>query len=160
MINETDKTCCFSGHRKIPPEDFNEIFKRLETMIIRLIKVGYVNFCSGGALGFDLLAAQKIIGLRKVYPQIKLLLILPCENQSEYWKNEEQELYTQIKLAADEIIYTSKTYFRGCMHKRNRCLVDSSSAFVCYLTEEKGGTAYTVKYARSKKLCIYNVAEK
>ena len=46
------------------------------------------------------------------------------------------------------------------MHKRNRHLVDNSSICVCYLTENKGGTFYTVEYAKSKNLKVINIADK
>lgn len=84
MVNCESKTCCFTGHRKIPPENFDEISRRLENMIIQLIENGYVCFCAGGALGFDMLAAQTVIKLKMMYPYIKLILILPCKNQAEY----------------------------------------------------------------------------
>lgn len=48
---------------------------------------------------------------------------------------------------------------RGCMHKRNRHLVDNSSACISYLTENKGGTFYTVNYAKSKGVEVINIAE-
>lgn len=50
-------------------------------------------------------------------------------------------------------------YTRGCMHKRNRHLVDNSSACISYLTENKGGTFYTVNYAKSKGVEVINIAE-
>lgn len=159
MANCKLKTCCFTGHRKIPPENFEEISRRLENMIIRLIEIDYVYFCAGGALGFDMLAAQTVLKLKMVYPYIELILMLPCESQAEYWKKEDKIMYEDIKEKADKVVYTSKSYFRGCMHNRNRYLVDNSSYCICYLTRETGGTAYTVQYAKEKQLTIYNVAK-
>lgn len=72
--------------------------------------------------------------------------------------NEDREVYEDIKQKADKIVYTSKEYSRGCMHKRNRHLVDNSRC-ICHLTENKGGTFYTVNYAKSKNLQIINVVE-
>ena len=43
------------------------------------------------------------------------------------------------------------------MHKRNRHLANNSSVCVCYLTEESGGTFYTVNYAKQKGLEIINI---
>ena len=43
--------------------------------------------------------------------------------------------------------------------KRNRHLVDNSSACISYLTENKGGTFYTVNYAKSKGVEVINIAE-
>ena len=45
------------------------------------------------------------------------------------------------------------------MHKRNRHLVDHSSICVCYLTEDRGGTAYTVNYAKKQGLKVINLAD-
>ena len=97
--------------------------------------------------------------LRKQYPYIKLILVLPCINQANSWSYEDREVYEDIKQKADKIVYTSKDYSRGCMHKRNRHLVDNSSACICYLTKNKGGTFYTVNYANSKKVRIINIAD-
>ena len=49
--------------------------------------------------------------------------------------------------AADKVVYTSQDYYSGCMHKRNRHLVDNSSRCICFLNEKTGGTFYTVNYA-------------
>lgn len=160
MINCKLKTCCFTGHRKIPPENFEEISRRLETALIQLIEKGYMYFGAGGALGFDTLAAQTVFKLKTVYPHIKLILVLPCESQAKHWEKEDRMIYEDMKAKADKVVYTSKAYFRGCMHKRNRYLVDNSSSCICYLTKEAGGTSYTVHYAKENMLTIYNVAEK
>lgn len=155
-----EKTCCLTGHRKILPENFEEISRRLEKMLIQLIEKGYMYFGAGGALGFDTLAAQTVLKLKTVYPYIELILVLPCESQAKRWKKEDKMTYEDIKAKADKVVYTSKAYFRGCMHKRNRYLVDNSSSCICYLTKETGGTAYTVNYAKEKMLTVYNVAKK
>ena len=111
-------------------------------------------------MGFDTLAAQTVLDLKSEYPQIKLILVLPCLSQSSRWNGQEQMVYEYIKSRADKVVYTSRDYTRGCMHKRNRHLVDNSSACICYLTDESGGTAYTVEYAKRNKLRVINIAEK
>lgn len=122
-----------------------------------LIQAGVTTFLTGGALGFDTLAARTVLRLKEQYPCIGLHLVLPCLSQTRGWRTEDAMEYEAIKAQANSVVYTSKTYTRGCMHKRNRCLVDSSSVCVCYLTKDKGGTAYTVSYARSKGLSIISV---
>ena len=148
MIDCKSKTCCFTGHRDIPQENLKGISLSLEKTLVDLIEKGYRYFGAGGALGFDTLAAQMVLKLKIMYPYIKLILVLPCENQAEHWKAENKIIYEDIKSKTDKAVYTSKTYFKGCMHKRNRHLVDNSSSCVCYLTTEKDGTAYTVHYAK------------
>lgn len=72
---------------------------------------------------------------------------------------EDIEIYESIKKQADNVVYTSEEYMRGCMCKRNRHLVENSSACICYLTENKGGIFYTVTYFLVKGLEIVNIAK-
>lgn len=153
-----ERTACFTGHRTIPFLQRRKIEKRTEEALIEAIKQGYRFFGTGGALGFDTLAAQTVLRLKKTYPQIKLILVLPCLSQTRGWRPEDIAEYERIKAAADKVVYTSQEYTRDCMFKRNRHLVDNSSLCIAYLTENTGGTAYTVDYARSKGLIIRNVA--
>lgn len=110
-------------------------------------------------MGFDTLAAKTVLDLKKDYPDIKLILVLPCRNQTRGWKEKDIETYESIKAQADKVVYTSEQYFRGCMQKRNRHLVDNSNMCICYLTTDDGGTAYTVAYAKKQNLRILNVAD-
>lgn len=132
--------------------------KRLEKVIEESIQTGYLYFGAGGALGFDTLAANTVIKLRTKYPDIKLILVLPCKTQTRGWKQSDIEEYERIFKAADKVVYTSENYFSGCMHKRNRHLVNNSSLCICYLTEDNGGTFYTVNYAKQNGLSIVNIA--
>ena len=68
------------------------------------------------------------------------------------------EEYNRIMKAADKVVYTSQDYYNGCMHKRNRHLVDNSSLCICYLNSNTGGTAYTVDYAKSVGCRVSNIA--
>ena len=153
------QTCCFTGHRIIPSGMEQKLFRVTEKVVENAIKSGYRYFGVGGALGFDTIAALVVLKLRESYPSIKLILVLPCLNQTRGWSTEDIEIYENIKKQADKIVYTSKEYTRGCMHKRNRHLVNNSSLCICYLTEEKGGTYYTVKYAQENQLAVVNVVE-
>ena len=155
-----EETCCFTGHRKIPEEEREQLARRLEATVEELIRAGVRYFVAGGALGFDTLAAQTILKLRTQYSQVKLILVLPCETQTRGWPEEDVRIYEEIKKAADKVRYTSVEYTRGCMHKRNRHLVDHSGVCVAYLTESRGGTAYTVDYARKNGVPVINLGEK
>lgn len=153
------KTCCFTGHRDIPESRKAEIVIKLEKTIVSLIQSGYLYFGVGGALGFDTVCAQTVLRLRKSYPQIKLILVLPCLSQADRWAPSDKATYQEIMDQADKVVYTSQEYTRDCMFKRNRHLVSYSSVCICYLTRRYGGTAYTVDYARKHGLRIINLAE-
>ena len=154
------KTCCFTGHRRIPENQRDDIAKQLEDTIVSLIQSGYLYFGAGGALGFDTICAQTVLRLRQRYPKIKLILVLPCVSQADKWRPEDAAVYQEIIKQADKVVYTSQEYTRDCMFKRNRHLVDNSSVCICYLEKATGGTAYTVEYARKRGLRIINLAEK
>ena len=152
-------TCCFSGHRKIPAEDISKAKERLRVSIVSAIHEGYRYFGTGGALGFDTLAAQTILSLKKTYPQIRLILVLPCQKQTHGWKTVDVAVYECIYRSADKIVYTSKEYYEGCMLKRNRHLIEHSSLCICYLTNEHSGTGYTIRYAKQRALRVINLAD-
>jgi Uncharacterized protein conserved in bacteria len=154
-----NQTCCFTGHRKIQKSEIKEIQKSLEKELIKLISQGVKYFGAGGALGFDTLAAQTVLKLKKKFPQIKLIMVLPCKGQEKYWSEKEKTEYASILKKADKIVYTSEHYHQSCMHVRNRHLVDNSNYCIAYLNQTKGGTAYTVNYAKQKGLQITNTAK-
>lgn len=158
MSSMQKRTCCFTGHRNLPLEQRDEIATRLQQVIINLIEQDYVFFGAGGALGFDTLAALTVLKLKDDYPQVKLILVLPCKSQTRGWGKDDVAVYENIKGRCDKLVYTSEEYDSSCMFKRNRHLIDNSSVCICYLTKEKGGTAYTVDYGRKSGVQIINVA--
>ena len=151
--------CCFTGHRDIPLTERKKIQKRLETALLRLIDQGVCYFGAGGALGFDTLAALTVLRLQERHPNIQLILVLPCRDQTRSWLKEDKKIYNQIYSKANKFVYTSEYYYNGCMQKRNRHLIDNSAICICYLTKSTGGTAYTVDYAKKRGLIIINLAE-
>ena len=152
-----EKTCCFTGHRDISKQERAEIKKRTEKVIISLIEKGVIFFGAGGAIGFDTIAAETVLELKKQYSQIRLILVLPCPEQTKGWRESDIQKYDDIKRQADKVVYTADHYYRGCMQVRNRHLVDYSKYCICYLIKESGGTAFTVSYAKAKGLDVYYV---
>ena len=152
------KVACFSGHRKLP-QDLTEIMENLERAIISLIEQGVVFFGSGGAIGWDQLAATTVLKLKKDYPHIKLVMVLPCppEQQSLKWNEKQKKRYYKILEQADKVRVLSPKYTNTCMLDRNRHLVDNSAYLICYLRENSGGTFYTVNYAQQKGLKILRI---
>ena len=77
MMSLRERTVCFTGHRKILPEQQDKVARQLKKTIVELANDGYQFFGAGGALGFDTLAAQAVLDLKSDLPQIKLILVLP-----------------------------------------------------------------------------------
>ena len=151
------KTCCFTGHRVMSDQEKQIAAVRLRQVIAALVKEGVVYYGAGGALGFDTLAAQTVLELKKEYPQLGLILVLPCEDQTRNWRSEDIKIYEDIKARCDKVVYVSRRYTPDCMYKRNRHLVDHSGTCICYLKRDTGGTAYTVGYARRRELHIIHI---
>ncbi len=158
MINK-EKACCFTGHRKIDPQVIEDLHKRLSNAIEGFIGKGITTFLAGGALGFDTLAALTVLDKRNIYPEVRLILCLPCPEQAHRWSESDKDIYNDIIKRADEVIYTRQSYTKGCMHERNRYMVDNSSYCLAYCTDptaKKGGTVYTLRYAEKKSIRVLN----
>jgi len=153
-----DTTCCFTGHRDIP--QISDIYSLVREAIVNAYDSGYRNFCAGGAKGFDTIAALNTLALRETeYSDIKLILILPYKDQHLYWEKESRSVYETILEKADSVEYVSDKYHKWCLFERNRRLVKRSSRCICYLTQEKSGTSYTVDLAKKDGLSIINLAK-
>ena len=149
-----EDACCFTGHRDIPPEILPALAAKLEAAILELIADGIRYFYAGGALGFDTLAPENVLRLPDHFPQLQLILALPCREQTRGWFAASVKRYESILRRANEVVYTSEHYTRGCMQRRNRFMVDHSAVCVAYCTRATGGSAYTLQYARKAGLRI------
>lgn len=155
--NKRSRTVCFTGHRVIPQDRYETLTVQLEKLLEELISQGYCYFGCGGALGFDTLAALTVLNLREKYPQVKLILVLPCYEQYKRWLEKDIIIFKDILKRANKVVYVEKNYTSECMLKRNRHLVDNSGLCISYLTQNTGGTAYTVRYAKEKGVKVINL---
>ena len=151
------KICCFTGHRVIPAGYMKKVFELLPSVIEELYAKGVREFRAGGALGFDMLAALCVIEFRQTHPDVRLNLILPCRDQDRKWGSFDRKTYSFVIEKADSVMYVSDLYTPGCMHKRNRSLVNGSDICVAYVARSDGGSAYTFSYALSKGLEALNL---
>lgn len=151
-----ERSCAFTGHRSIPLLDYEKIRDNTVAAIRNLISRGFRHFIVGGALGFDTLAARIVLKLREEHPEIRLTVAVPCEGQSDSWREEDRIRYEKIIEHADCAILLSRGYSRSAMLKRNRYMIDNAAVCVAYLNKSRGGTAYTVDYAKGRGLEIIN----
>lgn len=152
--------CCFTGHRNIPPTHMLKLPELLDNELERLILSGVEIFRGGGAVGFDTIAELKALEKRKKYPHIRLELILPCKDQVKKWNERDRAIYEYILKEADVVSYVEEKYTPYCMHARNRRLVNESDFCLAYLSEQGGGTAYTVNYAKKKNVDVINLFDR
>ena len=164
--SKRNKTLCFSGHRpeKLPKgkEKFNFILQRLYNEIDKAIFEGYDTFIFGACYGFDLICAEQVLLRKKIIQYknpvyIKLIAVVPFEEQAAKWKEQDRDKYFNILSKCDGVIILNKHYRIGCYHERNRYMVDNSSKFICYYNGSGGGTGYTVEYAKKRAIQIVNL---
>lgn len=155
---EKGRTCCFTGHRVIPYDDICELAKDLDDKVESMILSGYTHFRTGGALGFDTLAALTVLDLQKKYPQIRLEVCVPCRTQSATYNKRDKFIYDLILHRANSVTLISEKHNATCMQKRNRYMVDGSDICVAFCRKKGGGTAYTVEYATNNHVTVYNLA--
>ena len=157
-------SCSFTGHRILSGEERVSLVPALKSTVLYLISLGVKEFHCGGAMGFDTLAAGVVFDVSREHPDIKLILELPYENQSSKWKDTDKRFYDFIKSKAKEINICSgnpknKEEAVKALLMRNRRMIDKSYYCVCFMKDNKGGTAYTVNYAKLHDLHIINLAE-
>lgn len=155
-----EKTACFTGHRAIPAEVMEKLISELDDVLEKCISEGYDCFIAGGAIGFDTVAAFRVLSARESHPDIKLVLALPCRNQTERWTSlKNLKEYQILKDNADAVIYLQNFYDSECMMKRNRFMVDMSSLCIGYVTKSSGGSAATMRYAQKKNIKCLNIGD-
>lgn len=155
------KTCCVTGHR---PSGFPWIYgkenqsqatyKKILCEIIDwyISENDVTDFISGMALGADMDFAATVLLLREKYPYIRLHCAIHCRDQTRLWKEPYISLYNNILRQADSSVILSESYTRTCMLDRNRYMVDKSDyVFAVWNGERKGGTWYTMEYAKKLK---------
>jgi len=150
------KACAFTGYRPSKmPWGFDERdarcmeFKfRLREALEYLVGKGYVDFLSGGALGFDQMAAEMVLSLREKYPWVRLIMVLPFDGQADRWSEEQRRRWLDIIEASDRVVHVSHEYDQGVFFRRNHYLVENAHLLLAAFDGQPGGTAGTVAYAR------------
>ena len=149
--------CAFTGHRELDGIQYATLRDLLGRAIAYAYQNGCRTFYNGGALGFDLEAAEQVILFRHRHPDVRLIMILPCPEQADRWSESQRFRYENLLRAADEVVYISDRYSSSCMQKRNEELVRRADMLVAYLGHARSGAAQTVAMAKRKGIPVYNL---
>lgn len=149
------RACALTGHRELPLGfNKNAVYDRLE----ELIKGGCDTFFCGMAEGFDLLALDCLKDLKKKY-RIYIEACIPYAGQELRFSAEEKKRYRALLEWCDKKTVLFPSYRNGCFLIRNRYMVDCADVLLAYCVKESGGSAYTVNYAKEKRLPIIYIEE-
>ncbi|MBR5329682.1 MAG: DUF1273 family protein [Firmicutes bacterium] len=152
------KKCCFTGYRpqKLPylqnqfSEEYQTLYLTLTECIKAAVKLGYDYFISGFAEGVDLMAAEAVLNLKREGYDIKLEAALPAMNQTEHWEDLSRGIYYMLLDQADRRVCVDQTMDPYSCLRRDEYMVKESDLVIAVFDGQKGGTAYTVNYARKK----------
>ena len=129
----------------------------IEKATIEAIENGIEVFLNGGQGYFDKICAAIVHRLKKSYPNIKSILVIPYRD----FKIFNDSLFDEVIYPFEAHTFSYYTY-KGNILKRNRTLVDWSSVAICCVYRT-GGASKTLDYARKKQLhiidCLNNTNE-
>ncbi len=139
------KSCGFFGHKFLLNQ--SEIGQKLYLTLIHLIENENVDTFFVGEHGdFDILTANILEELKKIYPLIKIYLVISYPKQLHSGKT-----------FCDDFIYPpilEKTPKRFCIAKRNQWVANNSDVIVAYISSDFGGAynALTIAIKKQKKI--------
>lgn len=154
------KACSFTGHRIIPKDKETALSDLLDRAIDYAYGEGCRTFYCGGALGFDTMAAKAIIKKRMLKTDMRLIIVIPCADQEAKWNSGEKDMYNYVISSADEVIYTSLSYTKDCMKRRNERLAEMCDILIAFCGNARSGSAQTVRIAKSLGKTVYNLYPK
>ena len=153
-----ENTCCFTGYREFEITE-KEIRNRAHVSILfAMHSKGITHFICGGATGFDMIAVEIIMELKKKN-NITLEIALPFKEQDKYYSKEQKQRFAQILKNADKITILSETNGRASYAKRNRYMVDNSSLVIgLFDGRQSGANLSMLLYAQQLKTDILTIS--
>ena len=125
----------------------------IEQAIIETIKNGIETFLNGGQGCFDQICAVIVHRLKKRYPHIKNILVIPYRDFRIF----NDSLFDEIIYPFEAHTFSYYTYKSGSP-KRNRWLADHSSVAICFVYRA-GDAEKTLEYAKKQKLKIIDLTK-
>ena len=155
-----EESACFTGHRQMTDAELVTAEAAIAIQVEQLLAEGVQHYYAGGAIGFDMIAAQTVLKLKETrFPTLTLTLALPFRGHASRWREEDKRALASLMLRADRVVYVSEHYSHFCMQMRNIYMVDRSHVCLAYLREKRGGTHNTVTYAKRCGITVVNLAE-
>lgn len=140
-------TATFIGHNNCRELDMDRLRQEIGELIL---KEDIHTFISGGTGYFDLCCARVLNDMRREYPFIVSILVVPFPD----FKVSDRSVYDYAMLPESVIGLQCD----DAIEERSRYLVDNSSAAICYVKSTYGGVYRTYKYAQKKNIKLIDIA--
>jgi uncharacterized phage-like protein YoqJ len=109
------------------------------------------------ARGGDMYFGELVLEFKEDHPDVTLEAVFPCEEQAINWSEDDRDRYYDLAAKCDKETLLQYHYTDDCMARRNRYMVDHSSALISAFNGTPGGTMQTVNYAKRVGIRIINV---
>lgn len=159
------KTCCFIcdsiNNKLLQFEENNPYctkFKlQLRERIILLIEdLSVTHFISGMNIGIEQYAAEVILDLKSLYPQITLEGVLPFENQAVNWTEYQRDKYFFIMKESDKETLLQYRYTNDCMGNSDLYMVSKSKFIITVCNKSKTSRiGKLISYAKSTGKVVF-----
>ena len=150
-------TACFTGHRRLPPRgcaEYAALISALDAAIADAVSHGVTCFFCGGACGFDLLAAERVLIKKAGGSSPEIHVIIPYSGFISAFPHAEQARYHRVAACADSVTSVYPNADAAAYRQRNQRLIDAADRCIAYLREEKSGTGQTVRMAVRKGIPV------
>lgn len=163
------KTIGFTGNRTLTSSSGNSghnlentICEKLYNLLEReYLENGITTFLSGMALGYDTLAAKVVLELKRCYPLITLVAVIPFDGQDAKFTPQQRIVYQTLLSKADYTITISPDgYSNQAYHDRNDFLIANSIKIYAYHNgKPRSGTGSTIRKASLNGVEVVNIYE-
>ena len=151
-----DRTCCCIGPTFVPANAQMDLNMWMDITITKLYQNYHIRYFGiGGNRGFELAVANAIFLKRTRLPDCKVILVAPCPEFADRWRDEDKSLYAKVKENANKVVYASPQYVPDCIRLRNKHLIDNSCVLICMEDKPSTETSLAIQYAKESGLEVF-----
>lgn len=151
-----DQTCCCIGPTFVPANAQMDLNVWMDSTITKLYQNYHIRYFGiGGNRGFELAVANAILLKRVRLPDCKVILVAPCPEFTDRWRDKDKRLYAKLKGSANKVVSVSPHYMPECMRLRNKHLIDNSCAIICMDDKPGTETSLAIQYAKESGLEVF-----
>lgn len=146
-----NKICTCFGHREIYTDVSRDLSELLENLIL---SHGVTEFWTGGRGSFDESFSLAVRVLKRRYPDIKLILIVPYFSSD---LNTHKQLYESLY---DDVVIPdilANVHPKAAITKRNQWMIEKCDYVITFVYRDFGGAHIAKKYAKQLGKTVFEI---